>query len=1469
MHSHDLLVAGIGASAGGLEALEKLLSHVTPGSGIAFVVVQHQDPRRTSMLVDLLGRHSQMPVLEAQDGAPAEADHVYVAAPGTLLGIGGGSFKVSADGRRGPIDAFFHDLAEDQGEHAAGIILSGSGADGTTGLRAIKERGGLTLAQAPETARHDGMPRSAIEAGVVDHVLPVEQMPAKLRERALELAGERAGGAASDEQLAAAVGEICEIVQRTTGHDFSGYKKGTLLRRIRRRAELRRVSSVDEYVELLAREPQEPEILVKDLLIGVSQFFRDPEAFEYLAQHVLPQILAGKTAVDAVRIWVTGCASGEEAYSLAMLVREQLTGVRPAPLVQLFATDIDDEALAEARGGRYPVQIAEHVSPERLARFFTREGSSYHLGKELREICIFSQHSLIRDPPFSALDLISCRNVLIYMEADLQNRLIPVFHYALKPGGYLFLGPSEGLAGHPELFETVGKHHHVFRRAEPLRRPALEFPSFPGVPARAATLLSRPEAPARTQQQMAIASFERTMLQEYAPPAAVVNARGDILCVAGHTGRYLEPAAGALSTNILDIAQTSLRIELRRALHAAATDRKKIVRDGVPVELEDGPRRLRLIVRPLAGIGVDQGLYAVVLQERWLGAESEPEAGTSSRGEQQPVVEQLESELRITRADLSATVEELESTNEGLESSNEELQSANEELQSANEELQTSQEELRSVNEELETVNTELKQKVEELARANSDLQNLFSSTAITTLFLDRDLRVARFTPAARTLFRLIDGDIGRPISDLAPRLAGQDLLTDVREVLRTLNPIERQVEALDRRAWFMLRILPYRTVEDVIAGAVVTLVDITELKRAEAELRRLATVVMDSNDAVTVQSLDGRILAWNRGAERMYGYSQAEALQMNVEGLVPEEERARARGLLDSTWRGEEVASLEVKRRTKDGRTLDVWLTATRLVDDRETPVAVATTERDVTERRAAVEALREGEQRLKRSQEIAHLGSWELDLESNRLSWSDEVYRIFGLRPQEFGATYEAFLEAVYPDDRAAVDAAYSGSLREGKDSYEIEHRVVRRSSGEVRVVHEKCEHTRDRTGRIVRSVGMVQDVTERKRAEDALREADRRKNEFLAVLSHELRNPLAPIRNSLFILDRAVPGGEQARRAQAVIDRQVDHMTLLIDDLLDVTRITRGKIQLQREPLELNELTQRTVEDHSSVFAGGGIDVELVPAPIEVWVSGDRTRLAQAIGNLLQNAAKFTPRGGRTTVSVQADAARGHAIVRVKDTGSGIAPEILPRLFEAFTQADTTLDRSEGGLGLGLALVKGLAELHGGSVHGESEGPGKGAAFTITLPLETTTAPTVTVQRSTRGEGAPRRVLVIEDNADTADTLREALELDEHVVEVAHDGPGGLEKARAFKPDVVLCDIGLPGMDGYDVARAIRADPELGRVPLVALSGYAQPEDVARAKEAGFDVHLAKPPSIETLKGVLAEVRDARIGRNLAGP
>jgi two-component system CheB/CheR fusion protein len=1751
------LVVGLGASAGGLEPLQEFLEHVPAASGLVFVVIQHLEPNHPSMLAELLARHTAMPVLQASDGLPLESDHVYVIAPGTLLTIDKGVLHVVA--YEGPssslIDAFLRSLADDQGEQAVAALFSGAGHDGTVGLRAIKEHGGLTLAQPPETATHDCMLQSAIGAGLVDHVVPVAQMPAIITEHAEHLSKFVAADAAEnlDEQLAAHLGKICARIHQRTGHDFSRYKEGTLLRRIRRRLQVHHLQSVGDYLELLEKDPAEAEGLLKDLLIGVTQFFRDPEMFQTLAQQIIPRIVQGKSADAPIRVWVPGCASGEEAYSIAILLREHFDRLETRRFAQIFATDLDAAMLAEARHGRYPADIADQVSPERLARFFMRDPSNgsgraadFQAGKELREMCIFSEHSLIRDPPFSQLDLISCRNVLIYLSAELQKKLVPLFHYALRPGGFLFLGPSEGISGSPELFEATDKRNRIFRRKETVTRPVVEFPlsSRSGARASGASPTPQIERRAQTPHEKIGAAFERTVLEEYAAPSAVINERGDVLFVAGPLSRHLQLPAGALTTtNLLEAFRGNLRQELRMALRAASAKRRKIVRRNISVESGDLTCRVHLTVRPMPAVEPEAGLFLVALQETEPPEESGAEdSGASEAAE--PAVEQLEDELRTTRAELKTTVEELESANEELKSSNEELISTNEELQSANEEMQTSKEELQSLNEELETVNTELRQKVDELGSANSDLQNLFVATEIATIFLDRSLRVAKFTPAATALFHLIEADVGRPLADFAQRFAGQDLATDAQEVLRALTPIERQVRSADG-AWFVLRVVPYRTVENLIAGVVVTFVDVTELKRAEEALRQtterehfLAEVVENASTPFGVGAPDGSLLLFNRAFAELTGYSREELEQRRLTwatDLTPPEWREREAEILSKASRTGEPVRYEKEYIRKDGSRVPIELFAQPVLDSQGHVVHYRSFLNDVSERKRAEAALRESEALLSFSLSTARTGAWDLDLVDHTAHRSLQHDQIFGYQELLPQWTYEMFIEHVLPEDREAVDRNFRQALATRGD-WSFECRILRQD-GTIRWIWAAGRHRADETGQPRRMAGIVQDITERKQAEAALREshdrttailesiadafyslddqwrfvvvnpaaerapfgrpasellgkviwdvfpaipgtrihqhyldavqkrshehyeaqsplnrrwyevfmfprtggldvymrditerkgaeealrlseekfakafhgntaamaitrlhdglfidvnqrylditgwargevvgdksprlniwrdpkdrdrfvrelqqhgmirnaeftffrkgggewiglvssevstlggeqviinsitditerkkaeealresnvenqrllaavraekerlsraeealrvanaqlteADQRKNEFLAVLSHELRNPLTPIRNSLFVLERVAPGGDQARRAQEVIGRQSGQLARLVDDLLDVTRISRNKIQLQRSPLDLNELVRRTVEDHHSLFEAKGISIETALTAQRLPMSGDAARLAQMVGNLLHNAAKFTPAGGRVAVSTAAAPSRGRATLRVSDNGVGIEPAMLSRLFQPFMQAEATLDRSKGGLGLGLALVKGLVEMHGGDVCAHSDGPGKGAEFVVELPLEATAAdqavPTVVGAKQSR-----RRVLIIEDNIDAADSLREVLAFGGHVVEVAYNGPEGLARAREFKPEVVLCDIGLPGMDGFEVARAFRADAALKAVFLVALSGYALPEDLQRAQEAGFDRHLAKPPSFEKIEEALASGRRA---------
>jgi two-component system CheB/CheR fusion protein len=914
----------------------------------------------------------------------------------------------------------------------------------------------------------------------------------------------------ADHELMRHLAGIYQILQRGTGHDFSHYKHGTVLRRLGRRLHLRHVPSPDAYVALLATDPQEVELLAKDLLVGVTEFFRDPQAFESLERRVLPAIFAARSPDEGVRIWVPGCASGEEAYSIGMLVREQLDARSAALPVQIFATDIDGAAIAEARAGRYSGDAVGGVAPARLARFFKRDGASYVIAREVREMCIFSEHSLIRDPPFLAIDLISCRNVLIYLDAELQKRLIPVFHGTLRPGGFLFLGSAEVLAGHPELFEVVDKQGRVFRRLEPVTRPVAEFPRA----SRSVPLAAQPPsmAPLRAplSEHAVSAAFERLMLQEYVPPGAVVTARGDIVCVVGLTGRYLQPPVGVLTTNILDIAHTSLRIELRTALHASVRTGHKVVKDSAAIEIDGATRRIQITVRPLHGIQRDD-LFAVVLQDQGIAIDAAIAGAPSPGGERASQVEQLESELRTTRNQLRTTIEELEAANQELVSSNEEMQSTNQEMQSSNEKLQSSQEELRSVNEELATVNAELGRKLEELARANGDLQNLFSSTDIATVFLDCELRVTRFTPAAKALFRLIEADVGRPLSDLAQRFANVDLPADVAGVLRTLRPLELQVEAVDRQVCFLLRVHPYHTVDSAIAGAVITLTDITQVKRAEAERERLVGELREARDLLTAD-LEATNRLLKIGAMFLH--------EGNLEPILGE--------IMDA---------------------------------------AIATAGADFG------------------LMQIVDPATSELRISAHRgfPAWWLEYWEAAPWHQSACGTALRREQRVIVEDverDPIFAGPAIEVQRRVGVRSVQSTP-LLSRAGAPVGVL---STHWRTPGRPAPRVLGQLDlfarqaaDIVERKRAElelgeahRRLIEADRRKSEFLAVLSHELRNPLAPIRSCLDALEYTAPElrTDPERRAYEVIRRQFDHLTRLVDDLLDVTRITSGKIALQRD-------------------------------------------------------------------------------------------------------------------------------------------------------------------------------------------------------------------------------------------------------------------------------------------------------------
>ena len=765
-----------------------------------------------------------------------------------------------------------------------------------------------------------------------------------------------------------ALKKVLILLRAQTGHDFSQYKKNTVRRRVERRMANHQIERLDGYVSYLQKNPVEAEALFRDLLIGVTNFFRDPEAFAALEAQVIPRLCDDKPAGALMRVWVPGCSTGEEAYSIAILLQERLDVLKQSLKVQVFATDVDSHAIEQARAGVYSASIAADVSPERLARFFAQEpgGGVYRIHKGIRDMLVFSEQDVIKDPPFSKLDLISCRNLLIYMSGELQSRLVPLFHYALNPSGFLFLGTSESVGEFADLFATVDRKSKVYQRKEGIHgahRPTMRkiLPAMTEVGA-----APQPSGKAPDRSNLPLRELtERALLQQYAPVGALINEHGDILYLHGRTGLYLEPAPGESSMNILKMAREGLRRDLTTALHQAVAHKEPVHRTGLQVKTNGDHASVNLTVRPVAGgpdAAAEPNLFLVILEEVPTSHHKRPEkaaavdsvkgAGKSATNADARIAA-LKRELRAKEEYLQTTNEELETSNEELKSSNEEMQSVNEELQSTNEELETSKEELQSVNEELATVNAELQQKVSDLSRANNDMNNLLASTDIGTIFVDHQLCIQRFTPTATEVINLIRTDVGRPVGHIVSNLVGYDrMVEDVQTVLDTLTPKEVEVQT-KAGTWYLLRIRPYRTLENVIEGAVITFTEITEMKKAQAALRetealcRLAVVVHDAHDAVTVQDFQGRILAWNPGAERMYGWSETEALAMNIRDLIPEGLRKEAAAMVKQLGRAEVLRPYHTQRIVKDGRIVEVWLTATALVNEAGEVHAMATTER------------------------------------------------------------------------------------------------------------------------------------------------------------------------------------------------------------------------------------------------------------------------------------------------------------------------------------------------------------------------------------------------------------------------------------------------------------------------------------------------------------------------------------------
>ncbi len=1090
---YDFPIVGIGASAGGLAAFEAFFSGMPADKepNMAFVLVQHLAPDHKSILTELIRRYTRMQVSEVEDGVVVQPNCAYIIPPNRDMAFLNGTLQLlepsSPRGQRMPIDFFFRSLAQDQHERAICIVLSGTGSDGTQGLRAIKAEGGMVMAQNPESTEYDGMPRSAINTGLVDYILPAAEMPNHLIAYAAHAFGSIAHAKAPPLPKAEdSFKKIFILLRSHTGHDFSQYKQNTIKRRVERRMAVHQIPNLSSYVRFLQQTPVEVEALFRDLLIGVTSFFRDPDAFTVLETTVIPSILSDKPVGTAIRIWVCGCSTGEEAYSIAILLQEQMEKLKKNFKLQLFATDIDSRAIDQARSGLYSASISADVSAERLSRFFTLEndGSTYRINKAIRDLLVFSEHDVNKDPTFSKLDLISCRNLLIYLNADLQKKLIPLFHYSLNPGGMLFLGTSETTGDYVHLFSSIDRLQKLYRRKEgPTALQHLPQGRFARTLTESGIIQKYTTQPLGGGKMSLKETTEKILLQMYAPTSILVSERGEILYIHGNTGRYLEVAAGEPAMNILKMAREGLRRDLVTALHSVVKYKKMVERHSLQVKTNGDFSTVHLTIQPVPATNdsiTEMTLYLVVLEEhkaieQILSATivagtlvEQPDEQTADRD---ALVIRLKQELRANEEYLQSANEELETSNEELKSSNEEMQSVNEELQSTNEELETSKEELQSVNEELATVNSELQTKVVDLSRANNDMNNLLAGTGVGTVFVDYNLLIQRFTPTITQVINLILSDIGRPIAHTVTNLVGYTALReDIKAVLGNLIPKEVEVQTVEG-GWFLMRIRPYRTLDNVIEGAVITFFDISEIKqtrealtkahqtvqtmldsitdgllvlnhdwvytycsekgagligmrsqdligkciwdlfpsskgtkfdeyyhqaveigqpmhfeeyypeplnkwfecrcfpsqdglsvyfhditeskRTEESLKkvndqlRLTVVVRDAHDAIVLQDMEGRIIAWNPAAERMYGWSESEALAINIRQLIPKNLQEEDVERIQQLVRKDIIEPYRTQRIAKDGTVMEVWLTASALVNEEGRVYAIATSER------------------------------------------------------------------------------------------------------------------------------------------------------------------------------------------------------------------------------------------------------------------------------------------------------------------------------------------------------------------------------------------------------------------------------------------------------------------------------------------------------------------------------------------
>ena len=1384
-------VCGIGASAGGIEALQQFFTSVRVDLGLAYVVVVHLAPDHKSELPAIIARWTTMPVVQVADHETVklEPNQVYVIAPDRKLEITDSSVGASKfeqpRGQRAVIDLFFRSLAQIHGDGFA-VILSGTGSDGALGAKAVKGSGGLVLVQDPDEAAHGDMPGAVIATGLADVVLPVRELTARLAElaRDRERITPLVRAAEAVEQMpdgeAKALKGVLELLRKRTGHDFANYKRATVVRRLSRRMQLTKQLTVDDYRQYLKSHPTETDALFNDLLISVTTFFRDAETWAALQEQVIGPLVDQVHGEEQIRVWVPGCATGEEAYTLAILFQEEFErrGVRPNLII--FASDVDEAALTTARDGVYPRTIGADVSELRLARYFRVEDDHYRVVPELRDCVVFAAHSLLRDPPFSRLHLVSCRNLLIYLDRELQEQVMAIFRYACRDQAYLVLGASEVAA--EELFQPVDKKHCIYTaRARPdgARPPLPEILAVPGDRA------LRTAREARFLAKTTPAEIHLAALEAVAPPSVVVDERWNVLHLSPSASRFFQQSGGPPARRVTELVRPELRDELHLLLHRVSEVPGPHVSPFVPVAFDGAMHRVALVGEQR--VTVEGGRRDALITLLDLG-EVTPETPASDQPPPGDVVRSLREELRQAERRIDSVREDHFLTTEDLRAANEELQSLNEEYRSTTEELETSKEELQSINEELQTVNHELKTKLEEISRAHNDLENLMAATDVATLFLTRELKIKKFTPQLGDLFNIKSRDYDRPIGDLTHTLDYRTLEVDAHAVLATLTPIERTAVSDVGRA-YIVRLSPYRTASGrENDGVVVTFIDVTAIKKVERALR--ASEQQLASELNIMRGLHLMTMAVATASTLSDALSNVLTSAISLLGAdcgrVQLFDRD-ARHLRATMQQGFERSQLEHVEQ----------------IDARDTsPCAIAL--------------------RTRSAHEVSDV-----------------------LHDPSFASMWDLVARAGYRAVQCTPLCSREGDLVGMVSVYFREpHEFSEREKQLADLVGQQAADLVVRNAQQDELAKLNDELRERTEAletsQEELLNQDSHREEFLASLGHELRNPMSAILSSLSLLRTANRPDERSSKALAVLRRQTAHMTRLIDDLLDITRVKHGKIRLARQTLDLNEWLPPVLEGARAQIEVKGLTLESdIPAE-PILVNADPERLAQVLENLLRNAMTNT-KTGSVRLSVQAD---GHeARIGVRDTGVGIDPKDAEGLFSPYRQGK---ESTGGGLGLGLAVAKALVEAHGGTIAVRSEGRGAGSEFSFSIPLSSSTP--VSNADEARPSLPSHRIVVVDDQPDVADSLAAQLEELGQNVQVAYSAEEALEKVRRDNPEMAFIDLSMPETTGVELARQLRTDFPSERLRLVAMTGHGTA--YLGARTTSFDHSLLKPITIEKL-------------------